>query len=55
MLQGILRSLWAGFWQGIGVELSFFLLWIGWRILHSKIAHKFDPEHFFHQIAEYFK
>jgi hypothetical protein len=43
-----------GFFQGIGVELAFLMLWVGWRFLHSKTAHKFDPEHFFHVIHDYF-
>ena len=30
------------------------MLWVCWRILHSKVAHKFDPEHFFHVIHDYF-
>jgi hypothetical protein len=45
----------AGFLQGVGVEISFFVLWAGWRLLHSKMAHKFSPEHFFHKIHEYFE
>jgi hypothetical protein len=43
-----------GFFQGIGVEFSFFMLWVGWRVLHSRVAHKFDPEHFFHIVHDYF-
>jgi hypothetical protein len=44
----------AGFWQGVGVEFSFFALWIGWRLLHKHLAEHFDPEHFFHIIHDYF-
>jgi hypothetical protein len=51
----ILWYVWIGVWQGFGFELSFFVVWVGWRMLHSKVAHKLDPEHFFHKIHEYFK
>lgn len=50
----ILRYMWIGFWQGVGVELSFLVLWVGWQALHSKVAHRFDPEHFFHRVHDYF-
>lgn len=50
----ILQHIWDGFWQGIGVEASFFILWLGWRAVHSRFAHKFDPEHFFHEVHDYF-
>lgn len=53
-LNNILRLVWSGLWQGFGVELSFFVLWVGWHFLHGKVAHKFDPEHFFHKIHDYF-
>lgn len=39
---------------GLGAELQFFLLWVGWHFLHSRIAHKFDPEHLVHKIHSYF-
>lgn len=54
MLLRILTLVWTGFWQGVGVELSFFMLWVGWNRLHQKVSHKFDPEHLFHQIHDYF-
>jgi hypothetical protein len=54
MLRDILRLVWAGLWQGFGVELSFFVLWVGWHFLHGKVAHKLDPEHWFHRIHDYF-
>ncbi len=50
----ILRYMWIGFWQGVGVELSFLVLWVGWQALHSKVAHRFNPEHFFHRVHDYF-
>ena len=53
-MRAILQLMIAGFWQGVGVEFSFFVLWIGWRILHRQLATKFDPEHFFHVIHDYF-
>ena len=54
VLRAILQLMIAGFWQGVGVEFSFFVLWIGWRMLHRQLATKFDPEHFFHVIHDYF-
>jgi hypothetical protein len=51
----ILGWILAGFLQGLGVECSFFVLWVGWRVLHSNVAHKLDPEHFFHKIHSYFE
>ena len=50
----LFRFIVQGFFQGIGVELSFFALWVGWRAIHSKVAHRFDPEHFFHAVHDYF-
>jgi hypothetical protein len=58
----MLRYLWhtvaTGFWmglgQGFGIELSFAVLWVGWHALHGKVAHKFDPEHLFHRVHDYF-
>lgn len=54
MLGSIFKLMWSGLWQGVGVEFSFFLLWVGWRVFHSKVAHKLDPEHFIHKIHDYF-
>lgn len=54
MVGGVLRLVWVGLWQGFGVELSFFVLWIGWHFLHKRMAHKFDPEHFIHRVHSYF-
>jgi hypothetical protein len=51
----ILDLIVAGFWQGVGVEFSFFMLWMGWRVLHSKVAHRLDPEHIVHKIHDYFQ
>lgn len=45
----------AGLLQGVGVEISFFVLWVGWRFLHSKVGHRFHPEHIFHKIHDYFQ
>jgi hypothetical protein len=53
-MKTILNLVWAGLWQGFGVELSFLVLWIGWHIIHRMVAHKLDPEHFFHTIHDYF-
>jgi len=46
--------LWMGVWMGFGAEISFFLLWVFWHLLHRRVAHKFDPEHLFHVIHNYF-
>jgi hypothetical protein len=53
-MRGILKLVWNGLWQGFGVELSFLVLWGGWHILHSKVAHRFAPEHWFHKLHDYF-
>ena len=50
----VATGFWMGLGQGFGIELSFLTLWAGWHLLHSRIAHKFDPEHFFHRIHDYF-
>ena len=54
MLKYIWHIVAAAFWQGIGLEVSFFMLWVIWHGLHSRIAHKFDPEHLFHRVHDYF-
>lgn len=54
MIRSIGRLLWMGLWQGFGFELSFLLLYVGWHLLYGKTAHKFDPEHWFHKIHDYF-
>lgn len=54
MVSNVLKYVWIGFWQGTGVELSFLFLWLCWTMVHRKVAHKFDPEHFFHSIHDYF-
>jgi hypothetical protein len=50
----ILYLIWAGLWQGIGLEISFLFFWIGWHALYRRVAHKFDPDAFFHVIHDYF-
>jgi hypothetical protein len=54
MFRRIFDHIVVGFWQGVGVEVSFFLLWIGWHLFHGKMVHRFDPEHWFHKIHDYF-
>jgi hypothetical protein len=54
MVRSILSLVWSGLWQGFGVELSFLVLWATWHFLHSRVAHKIDPENFFHKIHNYF-
>lgn len=51
----ILQYIWAGLWMSFGAELSFFALWLAWRLLHSRIAHRLDPGHWFHKLTEYFE
>ena len=53
-MRWILQRILAGFWQGVGIEFSVLVLWVGWHILHKRVAHKFDPEHIFHTIHDYF-
>jgi len=50
----IVTGFWTGLGQGFGIELSFVMLWVAWHFLYDKTAHKFDPEHFFHRIHDYF-
>lgn len=54
MLNRIFALIWTGFFLGMGAELSFFVLWVFWHGLHSQVAHRFDPEHLFHKIHDYF-
>ena len=49
-----LVNAWVGVWQGVGFAVFSLMLWIGWHLLHRKVAHKFDSEHFFHTIHEFF-
>lgn len=44
----------SGFWQGIGVEISFFVLWAICHSIHKAVGDKIDPEHFFHDVYNYF-
>lgn len=50
----ILSLIGTGALLGLGAELQFFLIYLGWHFLHSRIAHKYDSEHFFHKIHDYF-
>ena len=50
-----LDIVWFGFCQGIGVELSFFMLWVAYKVTHGKIAHKLHEEHWFKKLGEYFQ
>ena len=50
----ISQLLWAGFWQGVGVELSFFALFLLWSVFYRKHGYKFDAEHLVHAIHDYF-
>ena len=51
----ILDAIFQGFWMGLGAELSFFQLWLIWKLLHGKFARRLHPEHWLHEIAKYFE
>lgn len=51
----ILSEIWHGFLTGLGVELSFFALWVAWTIAHAKLIRRVHPEHWIHKLAEYFE
>jgi len=46
--------LWIGFWQGIGLEISFLVLWVGWHFVYKKAEGRLHPEHWLHRIHDYF-
>lgn len=50
---GIISEVWHGFLQGIGVELSFFVLWLGYKF--TPWRERVHPGHWLHKIAEYFE
>lgn len=52
-MTSIFKDIWHGLWTGFGVELSFMVLWLVWKLAHSKIAHKIHADHWFHKIGEY--
>lgn len=49
----IFSYIWIGFWQGIGVELSFALLYVLWLFFYHRQGHKFDAKHFVHKVHDY--
>lgn len=51
----ILQYIWQGLWNGVGVEVSFLALYILWRLVHGRVAHKLDAGHWLHEIARYFE
>ena len=51
----ILQYFWMGVWLGLGAEVSAFFLWGLWKLAHSKLAARLDPDHIVHRIAEYFE
>ena len=55
MWNRVLQLVWAGIWTGFGVEGSFFVLWVVWKIAHSRIAHRVEDTHWWHVFSEYFK
>lgn len=44
----------VGLFQGFGFEGSFLVLYLIWRLAHSKLAHKIHADHWFHSIDKYF-
>jgi hypothetical protein len=50
-----LRLVYSGFCQGIGVEISFFLLWVSYKAAHGRVSHKIHEDHWFQKLGEYFK
>lgn len=50
----VLSTIWFGFWTGFGVELSVLLVYLVWKLTHSRIAHKLHADHWFHKVGEYF-
>lgn len=50
----VLTLIWNGIWTGFGVELSFFILWVLWRVAHSRVARRVSSTHWIHVIHEYF-
>jgi hypothetical protein len=50
-----LSEIWHGFLTGLGVELSFFALWLFWTITHAKLVRRVKPGHWIHKLAEYFE
>ncbi len=51
-----LSEIWHGFLTGLGVEISFFALWVVWTITHAKlIRNRVHPGHWIHKLAEYFE
>jgi len=47
--------IWMGVLMGFGYEISFFVLWLFWRVTHSKVARRVGEDHWIHFLAEYFK
>lgn len=54
-MDNVLHLIWTGIFMGFGYEISFFILWLAWRVVHSKAARRVSDDHWIHFIAEYFK
>jgi hypothetical protein len=54
-MRSILLLIWQGLWMGFGMEISVFIIWLGWIALHGKVAHKLEESSFFHRIHKYFE
>jgi hypothetical protein len=50
----IFHLIWVGLWQGLGLEISFFGLWVLWHYAYRRVESKLHPEHLMHKIHEYF-
>jgi len=51
----ILSYMWYGLWTGFGFEASFFILWLTWRVTHSKLLSGLHADHWIHEIHKYFE
>jgi hypothetical protein len=52
----VFSLIWQGVWTGIGVELSLFTLWVGWKLMHLRYVRKLESNHWLHKIVgEYFE
>jgi hypothetical protein len=53
-MRNIVQLIYSGFWQGVGVESAFFLLYVGWTLFHRRLADKVPAHHFINKIHDYF-
>jgi hypothetical protein len=46
--------MWMGFWQGVGVEMTFLVLFLVWLLLYQNHGHRFQDNHLIHKLHDYF-